>query len=526
MRHYFGKLLALFVLVSSQMMAQWNITETTSISNGIPPSVSCDTDGNAVAVWADQNGSTLLSSFFRNNGWTAPNTIAENTGNPINEVFAYGEGLAAAIWQNQDDLTLHVARTSAEDQMVWTETAEPAPIPAGASFRMAADDTGNIVLIYYDVTEQLVYTMQLAIDATEWSTPQLLDSTPSTAYPIAIDVNGGYAVALHITSTGLIQAYSYTFGTSTSWTAAGSPLTIQDGCTAMDIDINSSHVAAAIFGDYVGVYLPVQAAIFDGDSTTWSDPVVLSTNSNTRLPSIAFDDLQRGMALWAERNPDGSLVFKVAPFLDGVWEPAMTVSETFSDEYFPVNAQLAIDPAGNIQGLWNVSGPDNSLIQVIQKPFGKDWVPVTTLDSQGVLNPYSLLGSPEAIAGLSATFAVWQKLGTNQVILAQDPPGGPDPSNVVTFPPNSPRHFHGRVVKNGHRLLMKWKRSVSNNVVSYEISHDVKGKSEVVALLPATKKHYVWKIRMDSKRLKGRYLIRAVDETGRKSLPHRLQLDQ
>jgi len=523
MRYHFYRLLTLFVLVSSQAMAVWNITQMPGASNGNPPSVSCDTHGNATAVWGDQNGSDLLSSFFRDNGWTQPTVVASDTGGALAEVFAYGDGASIAVWQNQVDYTISAARTVDGSNLTWGAPIAPLSIPGGAPFRIAADDAGNVALIYYDITEQLAYVSQLSVGDTAWAAPQALDPTPSMAYPITLDVNNGYAVALRVTNAGEVQAYGYTFGTSTAWEQVGPLLSLPAGFTAMEIDINRNKQAAILFSDYAGVQLPAQAAILDAENAIWSTPVVLSTYNNTLLPSISIDDNYNIMAMWAEEDPSHNFTFRVSTFNDGIWSPAITVSDTFSTfEYYPINAHLMHDVAGNVQALWNVASEQDSLVQVIQKPVSQDWVPVFTLDTNGLLTPYSLLGSTQAIAGMSATFAVWQNADTNAIMLGQDPPALSPAGSIL--PPNAPRHFRGRIQKRdgAYRLLMKLDKSSSLNVDHYEISRG----DTVVATIPANKKHLVVKLILESKKQDKHYRIRAVDSEGNKSLSHKLRLQK
>lgn len=313
------------------------------------PRVSADAEGNGFAVWVDSEQGTdtriWSSRYERGQGWGAPELLqnGEVTRARSPRIAADAEGNAIAVWIQQD--------LSSADQIVWSNryvpgsgwgTAEPIddmPTPSiGLEIAVGVDAAGNAIAMWtrpvgignVDVIWSNRYSA-----GSGWGTTELIKADETTVAEAArLDVGaGGEAFVIWVQYTppdGRKDVWAARFSGS-SWEAPERVDTYDAGDTMQpDIAVDGTGVAHAVWSQsdpdfqniYARQYTPgsgwgVQAVLIEPanpDPTEDADATIPRVDTNTAgntfivwrqnfsdWPSIWSNHIDPGMS-WAPAN--------------------------------------------------------------------------------------------------------------------------------------------------------------------------------------------------------------------------------
>ncbi|MCK5001399.1 MAG: Ig-like domain-containing protein [Gammaproteobacteria bacterium] len=295
------------------------LVETGDQGDALDPQIAIDSNGNAMAVWQQSDGT-------RNNVWTNRYTAGGSWGTPA---------------------------------LIETDDTGDAISP-----QIAIDGAGDAIAVWtqHDGTRNNAWTNRYTAGSGIWGGPAKIeddDLKDMTVEQIVIDANDNALVVG--TSTSKIWSNRYTTGGGwgVSHEELGSVYTSSAPRIAVDVVGN----AIAIWEEsYSGAY----EIISDHYTLNigWGGKTrITSTTYTERLPQITFDGAGNALALWRVNTPDIGRVEASLYALGGDWGNTQEVSPTNFYNSPSDNHQVASDGNGNMMAVWQQgNGTTNSIV--------------------------------------------------------------------------------------------------------------------------------------------------------------------
>ena len=330
------KLLVLFFALFSfsQLMANdisWStppVTISSTHINASDPRVAIDANGDAVAVWVENN---LVKAATKpvNMNWSTAVTLS-GTGATTPRVVSDTNGNATAVWAENGVIKAATKPFGGN----WGSTTSLSS--AGSSSpAIAVDAAGDVIATWISGNNVQVSTK---LFGGSWSTKVNISSTsPSTPF-IAIGGTGSNARAVivwHGTVSGTNIVYTSTkLVTSGSWTT--------------------------------------QLALSD-------------TTRNAEFAKVAVDPSGNATALWyaydvSGTNYSGVTVTSASRMSNGSWTDPVAISAPGMRNPADLSSSLRVDNNGNVVAVWSTSFDGDSFnVEAAFKPVRADWTSSTTL---------------------------------------------------------------------------------------------------------------------------------------------------
>jgi hypothetical protein len=337
---------------------------------------------------------------------TLPNTKGEaklietdNAGHALNPQIAFdSNGNAMAVWQQDDGTRTNIWANSFDSSTNTWQTAELIEIDnAGDAFspQIAFDSNGNAMAVWSqdDGTQTNIWANRFDSSTNTWGTAELIEADAGSAFSpqIAFDSNGN-AMAVWSQDDGTqtnIWANRFDSSTNTWGTAelieadAGSAFSPQ-------IAFDSNGNAMAVWYQHDGTRTNILANRFDSSTNTWGTAELIETDDagNAEAPQIAFDSNGNAMAVWQQENSSQKWDIWANRFNSGntIWGTAVLIETGTGGGYDP---QIAIDSNDKALVVWNqyegnpvVGSPNNVISRIWMNHFnGTSWGTALRIDN-------------------------------------------------------------------------------------------------------------------------------------------------
>jgi len=295
------------------------------VGYAILPPIAIDTNGNAIAVWLQHDGT-------RFNIWS--NRFIAGTG--------VGTGWGTAVLIETDNAG---------------STADP---------QIAGNANGSAIAVWAqsDGTRNNIWTNRFIAGSgvgTGWGTAVLIetDNAGSASEPqIAIDANGN-AIAVWSQSDGTRDnIWANRFNVFNGWRTAVLIETGTGGAFGPDVAFNANGSAIAVWTQYDGTRDNIVANFFTPgisitSSGTWGLAVLIETDNagDAMGAQIATDTIGNAFAVWSQDDGTRSNIWSNR-FISGAGWGTAALLET--DNAGPASSQqIAIDTNGNAIAVWH-----------------------------------------------------------------------------------------------------------------------------------------------------------------------------
>jgi hypothetical protein len=344
----------------------WNgtaLVEHDDTGDATHPQVVADGNGNAIAVWAQSDGSFIhirANRYVAGSGWLAPISIdSDNSNDTASPQLAMdGSGNAVVVWT--------------QNAKIWTNR-----YTAGVGWGAATS---------------------ISTGVTSVATPQ-----------IAVDTNGD-AVAVWQQSTGAqnnIWANHYLAGWG--WDTA---TTISDGAgdaTVPQVATDTSGNAVAVWAQFDGARDNIMANRYLAGSG-WGTAGLIETDNNGAAadPHVSVAADGNGMAVWQQSDGTRTNIWANRFATATGWDGAMLIEH---DDAGPAtDPRIAVDGTDNAVAVW----VQNNSIWTARYTTGVGWNTATSISSGG-----TSVAAPQISADASGdAMAIWQQLDGTQNIWA------------------------------------------------------------------------------------------------------------
>jgi uncharacterized protein YheU (UPF0270 family) len=342
----------------------WNgaaLIEHDDAGDASDPQVVADGNGNAVAVWAQADGSSIThisaNRYVAGSGWLTPIRIdSDNTNDAVSPQLAMdGSGNAMVVW--------------AQAGSIWAKR-----YTAGVGWGAA---------------------MSISSGGTSVAAPQ-----------ITVDTNGdAVAVWQQLDGTQNIWANHYLAGWG--W---GTATTISDGvgnATVPQVVADTSGNAVAVWAQFDGTRDNIMANRYLAGSGWGTAALIETDNSGTAAnPQISVGADGNGMAVWQQSDGTRTNIWANHYSAGSGWDGAMLIEH--DDTAGAIDPQVATDTSGNAVAVWTQS---NSIWSA-RYTAGVGWNTATSIISGGT----SVAAPQVAVDASGDAVAVWQQLDSTQNI--------------------------------------------------------------------------------------------------------------
>lgn len=461
------------------------------------------------------NGNELFSSSLspQANAWSTPQSIYINNDTglfpsaPIMFEDAAGNqfagfGLADPITMR---MSLKVCRRPVNSD-TWsapiTQQLNGFPNSAG----VAPDKLGNLAVLFgLTQNNNPPYTITLAnilANSSTWS-PQINLGVDNISQNPAVAAAANLGMAtLAWKTTPPLQVRTARFDFSNQQILPLPNLTLPDFTTdieAMIMTADPKGDAILVFGARLNTANGVlYSTTLLAGSNTWSTPLQISNSNNSVIAvSIASDAVGNTTIFWGERTSNNQQ-FGIVATLPLGGTPTFVTNLTNNFFSNGSSSQVAMDSFGNAAVVYETSSERSQSIQVASKPAGQNWSDPFPLSTTGVSPLIALSDQGTGVAG-------WVDSNTNVLMGSR---------NFGLFGVAPPSKFIGKTIQKGSKtyLRLTWNPSPAPNIATYQIFRNRK----LIASTPGDGP-FEFLEPLPSKRIVGKYFLRAIDSNGNKS---------
>lgn len=346
----------------------WGSAETIDNDTGGAsfPQVAFDHNGNAIAVWQQNDGSyvSIYANYYTyGSGWgTAELIESGNAGNAYSPQIAFdGGGDATAVWRQDDGsgiYSIYANRYTSGGGWGTAELIENDDTGSAETPQIAFDADGNALTVWsqYDGSYYSIYANRYT-PVSGWGTAELIESsdTGNANKPqIAFDADGNALAVWELGDGGVFPVFSIYANRYTSGSGWGTAELIEGeaGDTdspqiAFDADGNALAVWYQINGSYYSIYANRYTS---GSGWGTAELIESDDTNNASYPQVAFDTAGNALAVWEQSDGSYVNIYANRYTSGGGWGMAELVES--SDTGDANRPQIAFDASGNALTVW------------------------------------------------------------------------------------------------------------------------------------------------------------------------------
>lgn len=318
------------------------VTISTPGANAINPQVSFGTNGNAVCIWLEGSGPSLLKASKTNDGgitWATPVALSATNALVANLAFDSFHNMFCVAWQTPNPSTSTFSSSSADNGATWTMGVVIDSRQVDFNVKLSFDSAGNGIVFYStyngssvgtvstckttnggiswttpvivfqggtsicqghqiiapamwgtneavcvftpDISPYVAKSSLTSNGSLAWSTPNDISSVPSAEPRAAFNPSGNIVAVWVRADVGNIVQISNSANGGLNW---GTPINFSSspGLTSQQISMSGSN-AIALWLKSDGANNLVQAIESSDSGATWSTPIFISPSGQTAL---------------------------------------------------------------------------------------------------------------------------------------------------------------------------------------------------------------------------------------------------
>jgi hypothetical protein len=338
----------------------------TNTGNTFAPQVATEAGGNALAVWAQSVGTRTRIWWSRytasNNQWvTATAPLDTNTGNAVSPQIAFGtNGSAIAVWQQSDGTRTNIFAS----RYVGGTWGTAAPLETGTGNalapRVAIDGSGNAFAVWhqFDSGRNRIFANRFTANAWLGATAIETNAGEASSPRIAFDAGGKAVVVWQQTAGGSSDIWANHFtpsGPAGVWSGATRVEADAGTASAPVVAFDADGIAMATWQQFDGQRVSIRSNLHTTNQGWGAAGSIENDNAGDALqPRVAFDTYGSGVVVWLQSDGTRSNI---------------TASRYTREKQFGkpeliepgngwlTNVRLAFDSNGSALALWSQPTP-------------------------------------------------------------------------------------------------------------------------------------------------------------------------
>ena len=404
------------------------LIETDDAGHALDPQVAVDPQGNAVAVW-EQEDETFRSDIWANRfvpglGWGTAERIETDAGDARDtQVAVDPQGNAVAVWEQSDGIRNNIWANRFVPGVGWGTATLIETDDAGAgSPQVAVDPQGNATAVWHQGIVDNIWANRF-VPGVGWGTATLVETDAGEARSpqVAVDPQGN-ATAVWVQGSAI---WANRFVPGVGWGTATLIDTDVGIAGAPQVAVDPQGNAVAVWEQSDGIRNNIWANRFV-PGVGWGTATLIETDNaaSAHFPQVVVDPAGNAVAVWDQADPARSNIW-ANRFVPGIgWgTPELIETETGNAG----SQQVAVDPQGNAVAVWLQS----------RDVMANDFVPgVGWGTPQLIETEVAIAGPPQvAVDSLGNAIALWPQFdGTRFNMWANRGVEDVPPDLVITSP--------------------------------------------------------------------------------------------
>ena len=394
--------------------------------NAYAPEIAVDADGNAIAIWRQWGGSgydVWVNRYRPAIGWqTAEKIDDKDSGNTASLAIGLDPaGNALAVWAESDGTRDNIWSNRYTVGGGWgsPELIESDDSGSAESPRVAVDAAGNAVAVWYqsDGLRTSIWANRYTAGA-GWGTAALIE-TDDTGYAleprVAVDAAGNALAVWRQADGARWNVWANRYTTGVGWGTAVVIETNNGGTGYPQIAMDSAGNAMAVWDQWDGAAFSIWANRFTPGGGWGTAALIESDNSGPASSAqVAVDDSGSALAVWIQSDGTHDNVWANRFTPAAGWGTATLIESDGAGD--ARDARIVVDAAGNGLAVWDQG--DGAVDNVVANRFSPagGWGIASALET----NDSGDARHPQiAVDSLGNALAVWQQSdGIHQNILA------------------------------------------------------------------------------------------------------------
>ena len=360
------------------------LIETASGGDAETPQLAFDANGNALAVWSKFDGTRnniWANHYTAGSGWgTAVLIETDNAGDAYYPQLAFvTNGNALAVWEQSDGTRSNIWTNSytvgtgwGTAQLIETDNAGNASEP-----QIVADTQGNAHAVWYqfDGTHFNIWANRY-VGGVGWGTAQLIetDNAGDAFNPqIAIDTNGNALTVWYQSDGTRYNIWANRYINGSGWGTAQLIETDNAGhASNPQIAIDTHGNAIAVWNQTDGTRYNLWANRYAA-GTGWGTAQLIETDNlgDAYQPQVAFDASGNALAVWYQVDGVRANIWANRYTAGAGWGTAQLIETDNAGAAY--NPQLAVEASGNALAIWNQFDGTRYNIWVNRYTVGTGW---------------------------------------------------------------------------------------------------------------------------------------------------------
>ncbi|MDH3202924.1 MAG: Ig-like domain-containing protein [Myxococcales bacterium] len=334
------------------------LIETDDAGSALDPDVAVGPDGEAIAVWHQSDGdrnNIWANRFTPGVGWDTPELIESNdAGGAFSaQVGADSNGNAIAVWAQSDGTRLNVFANRFTPSEGWgtPELIEADDGGTGAP-QLAVDPSGNAIAVWAQESVDFDAWANRFTPDEGWGTPELIEVDVGNVQnpDVAVDANGN-AIAVWAQSDGTRpNVFANRFTPSEGWGTAELIEANDPSAFMQQVAVGSSGDAIAVWVDSSPTFR-VWANRFTPDEG-WGSAVFIENRPGlVDFPQVVVDAKGNAVAVWKQIDPVRASIWANRLTPSSGWGTAELIDTADAGDASG-GAAVAVDPNGNAVAVW------------------------------------------------------------------------------------------------------------------------------------------------------------------------------
>ena len=338
------------------------LLEINNAGDAYSPQVSIDSEGNAIAVWYQYDGmrgNIWANRFTPTSGWSSAEKIEnDDSGNADSpQVSMDSEGNAIAVWYQYDGTRNNIWANRFTPTSGWSSAEKIENDDNGDAYspQVSIDSEGNAIAVWsqYDGTRYNIWANRFT-PTSGWSSAEKIedDSGNADSPQVSIDSEGN-AIAVWYQYDGTrYNIWANRFTPTSGWSSAEKIKNDDSGdAYSPQVSIDSENNAIAVWYQDDGTRYNIWANRFSPTSG-WSsaEKIEDDDSEDAESPQVSIDSEGNAIAVWSQYDGTRYNIWanKFSP--TSGWSSAEKIeNDDNGDAYSP---QVSIDSEGNAIAVW------------------------------------------------------------------------------------------------------------------------------------------------------------------------------
>jgi hypothetical protein len=365
-----------------------SLIETENAGAAYASQIAIDAGGNALAVWYQHDGTRYniwANRYTAGTGWGAATLIETDDagGAQLPQIAIDADGNALAVWAQHDGTRNNIWANRYTTGAGWGTASLIETDNSGSAFspQIAIDASGNALAVWGqdDGTENSIFANRYTASNNAWGSAVVIETDNEIGHSandpqIALDASGN-AIAVWQQSDGTrTNVWANRYSVGTGW-GTGTLIETDDAGNAYSpqIAMDANGNALAVWSQFDGAHNNIVANRYvHGTGWGTASPIETSAALNAGTPRIAFDLQGNALAVWVQ---DGATAFYdvwANRYTPGSGWGTAALIET-DDAGSGGSPEVAFDVSGNALAVWMQSDGTRFNIVANRYTAGSGW---------------------------------------------------------------------------------------------------------------------------------------------------------